>query len=104
MVAHTGYHLIEALLGVLKIFPQQAEYILEITEKVVSMSAKTGFTFDTGSIKKIVSLTEIYLADHRRLLREGDSLNRLVRMLNIFSESGWPEANSLLWRLDDVFR
>lgn len=104
MVAHTGYHLIEALLGVLKIFPQQAEYILEVTEKVVSLSAKTGFTFDTGSIKKIVSLTEIYLADHRGLLQEGESLDRLVKMLNIFSESGWPEANSLLWRLDDVFR
>jgi len=49
-------------------------------------------------------LVEAILADYRNEMRDGESLRDLLNLLDIFAETGWPDALRLVWRLDEVFR
>jgi hypothetical protein len=51
-----------------------------------------------------VKLAEAILVDHRSEVRQGQPLQDLLDLLDIFAETGWPEALNLVWRLDEVFR
>lgn len=104
IIAHTAHYLIETLNGVVRFYPEEAASILEMTAQITELSYRTGYTFDSSAIKEVVSLTEGLLADHKQLLRNDNSLNHLVTILNIYVETGRPEALELLWKLDEVFK
>jgi len=69
-----------------------------------SKRAGSGYNLDSMAVSETVKLVESLLADHRYIFREEDALNNLVVLLDIFAEAGWPEALTLIWRLDEVFR
>jgi len=67
-------------------------------------SRSPGYNLDSMAIDQVVKLVETILADHRDQMRDPEALNQLLGLLDIFAETGWPEALRLVWRLDEVFR
>lgn len=58
----------------------------------------------TNSDREVVKFVETVLADHRSEVREGESLEDLLNLLDIFAKTGWSDALRLVWRLDEIFR
>lgn len=100
MVAHTGYYLSQFLE---KFITVDAENILQILHKMVLISAKTGFTNDYETLRIIIRIIEVYLADYKELILIDSNFNLILEILNSFAESGWQEALELIWRLNEVF-
>ena len=64
----------------------------------------SGYNLDSLASRGVVKLVEAILADYRDVVRDGESLRDLLNLLDIFAETGWPDALRLVWRLDEVFR
>ncbi|RIK82265.1 hypothetical protein DCC62_00540 [candidate division KSB1 bacterium] len=101
MFARTAHHFMELLNGVLKYDPKG---VLHMATNVAQSSRRFGYNLDSLAIKDVVKLVEAILADYRAEVRDGDSLQDLLNLLDIFAETGWPDALRLVWRLDEVFR
>ena len=56
------------------------------------------------AIEEVVKITESILADYRLQARNEATLGQIFEILEIFSETGWPQALRLVWRLDEVYR
>jgi hypothetical protein len=97
----TAYHFIQLLRGVLSIDP---EGVIEMAWRVVRCSQPHGFSLDALAIEEIVKLTESILADYRLQARQEQTLNHILDILDVFAETGWPQALRLVWRLDEVYR
>ncbi|GKS66153.1 hypothetical protein YTPLAS72_34570 [Nitrospira sp.] len=97
-----SYHLIETIVPSIEQDPAKA--FLRITA-AVSAGRPWGFQYESLAEKLVVSLVERYLAEYRLLLRENNEcLQGLFKVLDIFAEAGWPEANRLIYRLEDLYR
>lgn len=101
LLAPTAHHFMELLNGVLKYDPKG---VLHMAAGVAISSRSAGYNFDSLAIREVVTLVEAILADYRAEVREGGSLQDLLDLLDIFAETGWPDALHLVWRLDEVFR
>lgn len=101
LLAPTAHHFMELLNGVLKYDPQG---VLHMAAGVAVSSRSAGYNFDALAVREVVKLAEAILADHRSEVRQGQPLQDLLDLLDIFAETGWPEALNLVWRLDEVFR
>jgi hypothetical protein len=101
LLAPTAHHFMELLNGVLKYDPQG---VLHMAAGVAESSRSAGYNLDALAVREVVRLTEAILADHRSEVRQGQPLQDLLDLLDIFAETGWPEALNLVWRLDEVFR
>lgn len=73
--------------------------------RVVRAGQKGGYQYESLAADLIVRLVERYLAEHRTLLREDtDSRQRLIEILDVFVQAGWPSARRLTYRLEEIFR
>ena len=50
---------------------------------------------------EVVKLVERVFADHRAEVQDGQALEALMTLLDVFAGTGWPEAIQFVWRLDD---
>ncbi len=71
---------------------------------IAKSSEPAGYNLDSLAIGQVVKLVEAILADYRSEVRDGESLEDLLNLLDIFAKTGWPDALRLVWRLDEVFR
>ena len=55
-------------------------------------------------VRDVVEIVEIVLADYRGEVRDGEALEDLLNLLDMFAKTGWMDALKLVWRLDEVFR
>ncbi|NIA10287.1 MAG: AAA family ATPase [Nitrospiraceae bacterium] len=101
MFAPTAHHFMELFNGVLKYDPKG---VLHMAAGVAKSSKPAGYNLDSLAIREVVKLVEAILADYRNEVRDGESLQDLLSLLDIFAETGWPDALRLVWRLDEVFR
>ena len=101
MFAPTARHFIEILTSFLSCDPKG---ILHLAQKVARSSKQSGYNFDSLAVRDVVKFVEIVLADHRNEVGEGEGLEDLLKLLDIFIEAGWEDALKLVWRLDEVFR
>lgn len=101
MFAPTAHHFMELLNGVLKYDPQG---VLHLATGVARSGEPYGYNIDAMAMREVVTLVESILADYRGKVREGESLQDLLDLLDIFAKTGWPDALRLVWRLDEVFR
>lgn len=101
MFAPTAHHFMELLNGVLKYDPQG---VLHLATGVARSSEPYHYNVDAMAIREVVTLVESILADYRDKVREGESLQDLLELLDIFAKTGSPDALRLVWRLDEVFR
>jgi len=73
--------------------------------KVVQGGAASGYQYESLAADLIVSLVEYYLAEYRVLFRENiECRNRLIDILDIFVSAGWPSAQRLTYRLEEIYR
>ena len=82
----------------------QSERVLHLAAGVVRSSERFGYNLDGLAVRDVVEFVEIVLADHRDEVRDGESLEDLLNLLDMFAKTGWTDALKLVWRLDEVFR
>jgi hypothetical protein len=101
LLAPTAHHFMELLNGVLRYDPP---LVLRMAAEVVSCSKRFNYNLDSMAMGEIVKLVESILADYRDKVQDEASIKNLLELLDAFVEVGWPEALSLVWRLDEIYR
>jgi hypothetical protein len=99
--ARTAHHFIELLSGSIACDPTE---VLHLTRLAVEGAQGAGYAFDPMAAEEVTGIVETILADHRETARDGQPLEDLMRILDIFVQAGWPEAQRLVWRLEELFR
>ncbi|HOX25606.1 MAG TPA: ATP-binding protein [Candidatus Krumholzibacteria bacterium] len=99
--ARTAHHFMELLNGVLEYDPRG---VLHMAHRLAAISQAGRYHFDSMAVNEVVKLVESTLANHRAEVGDGECLDDLLGLLDIFAAVGWPEALRLVWRLDEVFR
>lgn len=100
--------------------PRTAKHLLEIYEFLLPADPPRLFeriaNFVTGPAKEefyqheqlaasdLVEFVRHMLADYRALFDDTVQRDRLISMLDLFAEAGWPEAMRLLWEIPDLLR
>ncbi|WP_143100742.1 NACHT domain-containing protein [Spirosoma endophyticum] len=101
LIGRTAHYMMQTLNSVVS---YDSRDILSMVADITRYSIQTGYSFDSFSIREIVSLTEKLLADHRELLLQEEPFQDLLSILEIHINSGWVDALELLWKLDEVFK
>ena len=101
MFAPTAHYFMQLLRSFLGCNPKE---VLHLATGVVKSSEKFGYTLDSLAVRKVVEFVEIVLADYRHEVRDGEALDDLLNLLDLFAKIGWSDALKLVWRLDEVFR
>ena len=101
MFAPTAHYFMQLLRSFLGCNPKE---VLHLATTVVQSSEKFGYTLDTLAVMEVVEFVEIVLADYRHEVRDGEALEDLLNLLDLFAKIGWSDALKLVWRLDEVFR
>ncbi len=78
--------------------------VLHLAAGVVKSSEPFGYNLDAVAVQDVVEFVEIILADYRDEVRDGEALEDLLNLLDMFAKTGWSDALRLVWRLDEVFR
>ena len=101
MFAPTAHYFMQLLRSFLSCNPKE---VLHLATGVVKSSEQFGYTLDTLAVMEVVEFVEIVLADYRHEVRDGEALDDLLNLLDLFAKIGWSDALKLVWRLDEVFR
>ncbi len=99
--ASTAHHFVELLRGVVRCDPVSVTHMARL---VVAAAVGSGYAFDSLASREVTQLVEELLADHREVLREGQPLDDLMFLLDTFVAAGWPEAQHIVFRLEEIFR
>ena len=100
MFASTAHYFMELLTSFLTCNPKE---VLHLAEGVARSSERFDYNLDSLAVEDVVQLVEIVLADHRNEVRDGEGLEDLLNLLDIFAKTGWSDALRLVWRLDEFF-
>lgn len=96
------HHLIEMLEVFAPIDPRRV--FLQVST-LVEGGRKGGYHYESMGAERIVRIVERYLAEYRALLQEDAECRIALRKtLDAFVEAGWPTAQQLSYRLDEIFR
>lgn len=101
MFAPTAHHFMQVLTSFLSCDPKG---VLHLAAGVVKSSEPFGYNLDSIAVRDVVEFVEIVLADYRDEVQDGESLENLLNLLDMFAKTGWTDALKLVWRLDEVFR
>ncbi len=101
MFARTAHYFMQLLTSFMTCNPKE---VLHLAEGVARSSERFGYNLDSLAVEEVVKFVEIILADHREEVRDGQGLEDLLNLLDIFAKTGWSDALRLVWRLDEVFR
>ncbi len=101
MFAPTAHYFMQLLTSFLSCNPKE---VLHLAAGVVKSSKPFGYNLDAIAVMDVVEFVEIVLADHRDEVRDGEALEDLLNLLDMFAKTGWSDALKLVWRLDEVFR
>ena len=101
LFAPTAHRFMQLLTNFLTCNPKE---VLHLAEGVARSSERFSYNLDPLAVAEVVKFVEIILADYREEVRDGQSLEDLLNLLDIFAKTGWSDALRLVWRLDEVFR
>ena len=101
LLAPTAHYFMQLLNGVVRFNPK---VVLDRAAKVVRFSSRFNYNLDSLALSETVRLVETLLTDYPEEVREGDSLQNLLEILDAFTRVGWPDALNLVWRLDEIYR
>lgn len=66
---------------------------------------ESGYQYESFAVDLIVRAVERYLAEFRQVFREdGECLQTLISILDIFVDVGWPSARRLAYQIDVIFQ
>ncbi|MBB5412150.1 hypothetical protein HDG34_006121 [Paraburkholderia sp. HC6.4b] len=63
-----------------------------------------GYHYESLGSTAVVRIVQRYIADYRAIFEDEGRRGRLIAILQLFSEVGWPDALKLLYQLPDLFR
>lgn len=98
----TLHHLIELYAFLVEAAPEAV--FDSVSDLVVGPASKEGYHFESLGADVLVSLIRHYLADYRSIFSDPERRSRLVAVLELFSNAGWPDALKLLFELPDLLR
>ena len=101
LLAPTAQHYMQLLNGVLRYDPP---LVLRLAAEVVASSKRFNYNLDRMALDEVVKLVESILADYQADVQDEASVKHLLSLLDAFVEAGWPQALTLVWRLDEVYR
>jgi len=99
--ARTAHHFVELLRGSLSCDPAE---VLHLTRLAIDGAQGAGYSFDPMAAEEVTAIIETTLADHRDIAASGAPLEDLTHVLDTFVRAGWPGAQRLVWRLEELFR
>lgn len=100
--ARTVHHLIEMLQTFVPFYPRRV--FLQVAT-LVEVGKNGHYQYESMAVPHIVETVERYIAEYRSLLQEDkDCRIALRKMLDTFVEAGWPAAQMLSYKLDEIFR
>lgn len=67
-------------------------------------ASEGGYQYESLGVNALVTLIRRYLADHREVFEDPARRQKLVEVLELFSNAGWPDALKLLFELPDLLR
>ena len=100
-VVHTAYYLIQALENFIQADPAG---VFRLIVKSVMASSRFGYAFESMGADVVVRIVEEYLADYRDVFSDDVRLDELMTCLNLFVSAGWPAAQSVTFRLAEIWR
>ena len=101
MFAKTAFYFMRLLSSFQSYNPKE---VLHFAERVARSSERFEYNLDSLAVENVVKFVETLLADYRDEVREGQALEDLLKLIEIFVKAGWTDALRLVWRLDEVFR
>ncbi|WP_217495360.1 hypothetical protein [Halofilum ochraceum] len=63
-----------------------------------------GYQYESLGQKKVVGMVERFIADHRGMFEDEARRAKLVAILRLFADVGWPDSLRLLYDLPDLLR
>jgi hypothetical protein len=72
--------------------------------QAVRSAEQGGYALESMAADLIVRIVERYLADYRSVFADRARLNDLMDSLDVFVRAGWPSAQSLTFRLGEIWR
>jgi hypothetical protein len=101
-IPHTVYELVQLLDFLL---PGEPAVCFDLFAHALTMTGqKHGFQGESLGVDVLVRVVSRSLADHDHIFRDKARRDKLVAILDIFIEAGWPNALRLLYRLPDSLR
>lgn len=100
-VATIAHYLIQALENFI---PLEPSGIFELITRSVKFSVQGGYSNEAMAVDLIVRIVQRYLADYRAIFVNRARLDDLMDCLDIFVRAGWPAAQSLTFKLGDIWR
>ena len=100
-VVHTAYYLIQALENFIQADPAD---VFRLIVKSVMASSRFGYAFESMGADVGVRIVEEYLADYRDVFSDDARRDELMACLNLFVSAAWPAAQSLTFRLAEIWR
>jgi predicted DNA-binding protein len=107
MVAELGipsatHHLLEMLEHYIEHSPREAFLLIVRTLRAGKWG---GYQYESVGQDLFVRFVERYLAEHRSLFQDDQECQSgMLAVLDIFVNAGWPSAQRLSYRLDEIFR
>lgn len=96
------HHLVELYEHVLDFRPQIA--LLAVRDILTQVGTSSGYTGDSLGIAICVRFVERLVADHRGILQVPGNLTALREICDTFIDVGWPQAYSLVFGIEQIFR
>ena len=75
-----------------------------VSDLLTGAGVDDGYQYESLGSEAFVRLIRRYLADYRYLFDDEPRRGRLLAVLELFSDAGWPEALKLLYELPDLLR
>ncbi|HEX5257768.1 MAG TPA: hypothetical protein VFW35_03175 [Sphingomicrobium sp.] len=98
----THYHLVELYEYLMPGDP--ARVFDAIHALLLGQAKREGFQFETLGQGAVIRVVQRYLADHRAIFEDEGRREKLVEILQLFADVGWPQALKLLYDLPDLLR
>jgi len=94
------------LLQTLEFFiPFDPESVFLYIGRVIQAGQQGRYQYEPMAAELIVKLVERYLAEYRTILRENVQCRQImIEILDVFVRVGWPSAQRLTYRLEEIYR
>lgn len=85
--------------------PADPEHVFLKVARVVQEGQHGGYQYESLAADLVVKITERYLAQYRHIFRDSqECLQALIATLDVFVIVGWPSAQRLVYRLEELYR
>jgi hypothetical protein len=100
-VASIAHHVIETVEYFIDIAPAE---VFALIARAVRGAERGGYAMESMAATAIVRIVERYLADHRDIFVASDRRRDLLDCLDAFVRAGWPAAQTLTFRIAEIWR